>query len=321
MGMDSEISAATPERPKYCRTCGASLPSEGDMCESCGAAVPVAPKVAATEETPLFPPLSSSPLPTQQNTWRQGDVVDALANPHLPDPNVPPRLSRALSLGWEMLMDDVVSGVVTSLIFVVLSSVGSQIAIIGDLLITAPLTVGFMGWAEARRQALPGSQGALFSVGYKYFRSSIYLRLVSYLVAVAGTIPAGILAFGFTSLLGGLTGNPSPTPTFNPALTLLTFIPIGILVLIAPSLTSMITLSSWAIARGVPFKPAFGWAWQRIKKYPIRWWWAGLVGTLASSIGLILLFVGVFLTVPWIALASAEIASYEGEPSDDATIL
>jgi hypothetical protein len=31
--------------------------------------------------------------------------------------------------------------------------------------------------------------------------------------------------------------------------------------------------------------------------------------------------VGVFLTVPWIALASAEIASYEGEPSDDATIL
>ena len=111
--------------------------------------------------------------------------------------------------------------------------------------------------------------------------------------------------------------SPFPASLFTGMLGIAYFSVIGLAILFSPILVAILSLTAWAIARGVPFKPAFGWGWQRFWRYPLQWWWAAVVINGAAGIGAILCYVGMLLTFPWAALAAAEIAGYEGEPADD----
>jgi hypothetical protein len=139
---------------------------------------------------------------------------------------------------------------------------------------------------------------------------------------LAGTIPVWIMMFGGTYIISLITNSlhlgtaPLGAPSgmqFSPYLIILP----AILSLFSPAILSILGLTAWAIARGVRFNKAFRWGWLRYWRYPLRWWWAGLVLNFVGAIGFIACYLGLLISLPWAALAAAEIAGYEGEPMED----
>jgi hypothetical protein len=249
------------------------------------------------------------------------EITDVIRNPHLPDPSIPPMVGRALSLGWEMLTADIVGIVLVSLVFFVIAMAAGLLAsFFGSILVT-PLNTGFIGWAEARRQGFPEGVGAMLKIGMKYFVDALLLGLVVMLIAAVWAVPLMIVYMitVFSFMIPGMT-NPSapPAPPSFPSFPIGIIIAVALIVVVAfvmgPPLLSLQYLGSWAIARGVPFKAALGWAWERLRKHFFGWWWAGFAISFISSIGVLACYVGMLATMPWAVLAFTELASYEGDP-------
>jgi len=310
--------AMNPQRPTYCKQCGAALPSEGQFCESCGA--PVEDESIGTPPPPPPPPKPAAPAAPSGPAGKLEDFADRR---ELPDASVPPRLGRALSKGWDLLADDFFGAILMAFIYLmVVGLITSAIPLVNAV---APvlLGIGFLAWAEERRRGLRTNVGTLFRVPVDQIGDGLMLALVFLVIGFAVAIPMVIAYFSaigaiITSVLAGISSQESPG--LFPFIAL----PAGVLgaivvmliwfvIIVGPVVNSFIIMSSWAIAKGVSFNDAINWAWERIKTHFASWWLAGLVLNIISGIGVVLCYIGILVTAPWAYLAWAEIVGDMGD--------
>ena len=126
------------------------------------------------------------------------------------------------------------------------------------------------------------------------------------------------IIYGAVSSSGFASPTATPFPPFFSLFGVSIMVTVMVLAFImSPVLTSLQGLGSWAIARGVPFKEALAWSWARVRAHFMGWWWTGFVISIVSGMGGLACYVGALVTIPWAALAFAEIAAFEGDEWDN----
>ena len=94
----------------------------------------------------------------------------------------------------------------------------------------------------------------------------------------------------------------------NPILIVLLSISVLLSIIFNPAIESILNLAGWAVSTGRPWKTSLIWAYERVKTHYFGWWLAGLVNGILSGIGAMACFIGMFVTMPWIMIAWAELA-------------
>jgi hypothetical protein len=312
------------QRSSYCRTCGAPLTPESVYCEYCGAqAEPAAPSPKASQE------ISGTPV-EGQNTFfstsgeSAGPQIEVGSDHDLPDVDVPPRVGRAISIAWEILMQDVVGGIVVALIFFAISIGISLVLPFANYLIIGILQVGFLSWAAERRRGIPSGIGTVINVSIKKFPDAILVGLLMLGIGLIIAIPLLIAYFSFfSSIINGMfIGHSTPGPPMPPTPSNLLG-PIGLVfgiiwalvlgIIVSPALYSFQSLALWAIVQDRPFKEACSWAWARVKKNYFGWWLAGIEINFIAGMGALACYIGVLFTFPLAMLAWAEVCGDKGD--------
>lgn len=297
--------------PGFCPSCGATLHTGAVYCGHCG--VPIVP------EQILYKPVEQS-VPDEQPKPAILPVSGA-APADLPDPSIPPRLGRAISIGWEILMQDVVGAMLVVLV-VGLCHMALSVFSYFSLILVIPLQVGFIGWAEARRRGLSPGVRDFFDITFARMGDAIPLGGVIFLISLVYVIPVLILEFtmlGISPFSMPFTiffshGTLPPTPTLPSLLALAATGLVGIAAIIFGPLTfSYMGLAAWAISQGHKFKKSSLWALEKIKKQYYSYWWIGIVIYFIAGIGVLLCWVGIILSIPLAYIIFAEIASDTGE--------
>ncbi len=302
--------------PMYCRSCGKEITTDSVYCESCGTPVSSPPKrVYEPEEDPGY---------ERAEPDGQQKLEDFYSSFKFPEITVPPRIGRALTLGWDIQMQDIVGVILVTLAFILLSLL-SAIPIIGYFLVIA-LQVGMIGWAEERRRGLQSGPGAMVRIALNRFTESVLLALVLIAVSIVITLPLFIAYFWFfwsiitaavtasSSSSGSISSIPYPALLMGPAMLLLAIFWVFILGFVGgPLIASMQSMVAWGIANGRSFQESLAWAWERMKSNVLGWWIAGFVISLISGLGTYLCYVGILITYPWSVLSWAVIVSDRGE--------
>ena len=308
------------DHTKYCRKCGAALQAGDESCGSCGERVPKPSTAVVTAER------------FEQRRFADYD--------ELPDPSIAPPLFRSIGTGWQILMQDIVGGILAAFgylglvlilpwlmlalpwlaltlpvpfvyliypIVLVLHAVPFFPIVL--VLLAVPLLVGFLGWAEMRRRGQPVGCGSIFSIMRRDVGSVVLWSLV--MVAVFLYYPA-LAMFGgaFAHSLRGYAF--SRIPQAPPAWLGLAYLLQLVGYALAPILMSLGALSGWAIAVGHPFGESFGWALRRIRVRFFHWWLAGFVLAIVLAVGAYLFGVGLLIALPVTMLAWAVMAGYKG---------
>ncbi len=276
---------------KYCPRCGTAIPPTRDFCESCATQIEKPASSAESHSDPVhFSPPPQTHTKTTEFPTLGGELPDSIAAPPV---------WRAIQVGWNVLMQDIVGGILTTLVFVL---VAACIPYVGAI-IAFPFLVGFLGWGEMRRRGLPSGCRALFTLTQRNMWSASvwFLTLVGLTVGLFFLLL--ILCMGRTLGIGPVGADPE----LGGLLAIVSYFFYG------PVIISIGALSGWAIALGRPFGEAFAWAWRRVWKHLFHWWWAGLVLTCLALIGLLPCGIFVLLTVPVAMIAWAEMAAYKGE--------
>ncbi len=309
------------KRPTYCRKCGAELPEEGDFCGSCGSPIGgPAPDATSSQPSVLATP------PAEERAARQ-KIEDFSDEFVLPDPSVPPRIARALSIGWELHSKDVWNGVLVAFLFSIICYAISSVLPILNIFLIVAMTVGFIAWAEERRRGLRGDVGTMFRVGFNRFVDALVLGLVLMGIWMVAMVPV-IFAYAFTVMgavfaaiiAGAQAAKDGPgillafPPLFIGVILMLLF---WFFVIIGPIVESLTMMVSWAIANGITFGDSVNWAWERLKRHFFGWWLAGLVLSIITILGTLACYIGVWFTMPWGYLAWAEIIAYKGEDTGE----
>lgn len=304
----------------YCRSCGKEISTDSVYCESCG--TPVAPS-ASRPPKPYDKP-EDDPGSERTEPGGQQKLEDFYSSFKFPEITVPPQIGRALTVGWDIQMQDIVGVVLVALAFFALNLL-SWIPILGYFLIIA-LQVGMMGWAEERRHGIQSGPGAMVRIAINRFTESILLALVVIGLSLLITLPLFIafFIFNWSIIIAALTATSSsspptslilfPTLVMGPALILFVFFWMFIIGLVCgPLLTSMQSMVAWGIANGRSFQESLAWAWGRLKSNVFGWWIAGFVINLISGLGTYACYVGLLITYPWSVLSWAVIVSDRGE--------
>jgi hypothetical protein len=300
----------------YCRNCGVEILADSVYCVSCGTPVSSLPKpYEKPEEEPGY---------ERTEPDGQQKLEDFYSGFKFPEITVPPRIGRALTLGWDIMMQDIVGVILVALAFILLSLL-SVIPILGYFIVVA-LQVGMIGWAEERRRGIQSGPGAMVRIALNRFTESLLLALVLIAVSIVITLPLFIAYFGFfisiitaavtasSSSSHSVSSIPYPTLLMGPVMLLLAIAWVFIFGLVGgPLIASMQSMVAWGIANGKSFQESLAWAWERMKSNVLGWWIAGFVINIISGLGVYLCYVGMLITYPWSVLSWAVIVSDSGE--------
>lgn len=275
---------------KYCRRCGAPVPSDSTFCESCGIRVekPSPPRRPDFE----MPPVAASDAPGESQYYEP-----------LPDASVAPRPFKAITTGWEILMQDIVGGILVAVVCaIVLWMFGIVTFGVGSLL--SPIfLIGLLGWAELRRRGGSSEIYALFTTTFKNFGAVILWWLTGFAITLVFFLPWLWVEFATHVIV--------PNTPALPGIFIIIVQVAGFV--LYPVLISAFGLMAYAIARGETFAWSFSWAFRRVISKFFHWWWAGFLISLVASVGWILCGFGLLVTVPLAALALTVMASDSGE--------
>lgn len=232
----------------------------------------------------------------------------------LPPVDVKPNLGKALSSGWDILMNDIVGTLTVSFIYFIITIVAGCIPLFG-VFVTTALQIGMFGWAERRRQGKVAGVETVFKVAIDRFNESLLLALLLMVVGLIMVLPMLLVYIPLmTSILPSILGTPYssgsppvPPPSqmfLMPVASIFISLYAGIIgFIIGPFLSALEYMIFWAIANGKTFGESLPWAWSRIKKNPFHWWLSGLVLNLISGLGVYVCYVGLIVTLPWGILA------------------
>ncbi|MCK4719430.1 zinc ribbon domain-containing protein, partial [bacterium] len=193
--------------PMYCRSCGVEIPADSVYCVSCGTPLSSPPKPYDKPE--------GEPGYERTEPGGQQKLEDFYSGFKFPEKTVPPRIGRALTLGWDIMMQDIVGVILVALAFILLSLL-SAIPILGYFIVVA-LQVGMIGWAEERRRGIQSGPGAMVRIALNRFTESLLLALVLIGVSLVIMLPLFIAYFGlFVSIIStALTASSSSSPSIS----------------------------------------------------------------------------------------------------------
>ncbi len=253
----------------------------------------------------------------------------------LPVGTEPPRIGRALTVGWKTIRQDPKGVLLVTLGFILILGLISAGPLLIVMLIDfqleafraviacvvlflsgwAMLTffIGYIGWADARRT---GQRPGLSYI-FKTTRNNLWDSLqwsFSYLIIIIAiwlTVQGINMAIppqplpeetgGFREVLGILFSS------YNPV----SFLP---LIILRPLIFIITGLSGWAIAKGVKFNESVLWAVRRISSNFFLWYFSGVILFSCDVFGYITLLLGYIITMPFVFISVTELAS-QG-PSD-----
>lgn len=301
----------------YCRSCGVEITSDSVFCESCGTPVSSPPK-------PYDKPEKEPGYERTENGSPEQKLEDFYSSFKFPEITVPPRIGRALAVGWDIQMQDIVGVILVALAFFALNLL-SAIPILGYFLVVA-LQVGMIGWAEERRRGIQNGPGAMVRIALNRFTESVLLALVLIVVSLVIMLPLFIAYFWFfwsiitTAVTASSSSSTSTSLIMLPALLMgdaMLLLAMGWVFIFGlvggPLIASMQSMVAWGIANGRTFQESLAWAWERIKSNVLGWWIAGFVLNIISGLGVYLCYVGMLITYPWSVLSWAVIVSDRDE--------
>ena len=285
----------THDAYKYCRRCGASLPSDSTFCESCRTSV----------EKPSPPPRPDFEMPPEpvSDTPGKSQYYEPVTE-HLPDASVAPRPQRAITMGWEILMQDIVGGILVAFVFAIALTMIGFVTLGVGFLLSPIFLIGLLGWAELRRQGGPSEIGALFTTTFKNFGAAILWWLTGLAITFVFSLP--IIWLELVSIMGII-------PTTSALQSILVGIAQVTSFALYPILFSLLGLMAYAIARGETYKWSISWAFRRVTSKLFHWWWAGFLIFLTALLGCLICSFGLLITLPLAALAWTVMASDSGE--------
>ena len=288
------------QTPKYCRSCGNALTPETKFCDNCG--------------VPVFSEEPVADAPTGESPPEREKIETGL-----PDPGIRPKLGNAFSTAWDILMQDVVSGILVGLVFLGLNLAIACLSYFSVILMI-PLYVGVFSWAEARRRGETAGANEMLNGMFARFSDGIALGGIFLLISLIFIIPSIALQFSLTGMnpfvpgwMSLFTSGSQPQPNFNPKTIGIIIAFVALQIFLAPAFMSLLCLASWAVARGHQFKVALSWAWERVRTRYFNWWWIGLIVGLMAAAGSFLCCVGIAFTIPLSYLTYAELAGDIGE--------
>lgn len=260
----------------------------------------------------------------------------------LPAGTEPPRIGRALTVGFKTIRQDLKGVLLVTLGFILIIGLISAgpflIVMLIDFQLEAfhaviacvvlflsgwtmlTLFIGYIGWADARRTGQKPGLSYIFKTtrnnlgnslqwSFSYLIIDIFLWWITFMILFYSPERPLLPETGRIGEVIGIVFAFIQPVSFLP------------LLLARPFLFIIAGLSGWAIARGVAFNSSIIWALRRIKKNIIYWYVAGLILSSCESVGGWTFIIGYLFTVPFVFIAVSELASQgpsevENHPAD-----